>query len=113
MSIWTSFRLCRFFLVVYSISFSFLKALIRVGVDCRIVDLLGKTAENYLQTNCSAANLLRENGRGVWAAVESKDFDEIQRFVKGKSIRVAIIFLSCFLKILLKLMRNTMIKRRC
>jgi hypothetical protein len=62
------------------------KALFRVGVDQRIVNKQGKTADAYLEDNPQLIALYEGYGEGIWAAIETSNVQETERLVKGKSL---------------------------
>ncbi len=64
----------------------YIKALFRVGVDPRIVNKQGKTADAYLEDNPQLIALYEGYGEGIWAAIETSNVQETERLVKGKSL---------------------------
>ncbi len=64
----------------------YIKALFRVGVDQRIVNKQGKTADAYLEDNPQLIALYEGYGEGIWAAIETSNVQETERLVKGKSL---------------------------
>jgi hypothetical protein len=64
----------------------YIKALFRIGVDQRIVNKQGKTADAYLEDNPQLIALYEGYGEGIWAAIETSNVQETERLVKGKSL---------------------------
>ena len=78
----------------------------RIGVDQRIVNKQGKTADAYLDDNPQLIALYEGYGEGIWSAIETSNISETERLVKGRlffeSIRRSDFFLllvSGFIKI--------------
>ncbi|CAF1255872.1 unnamed protein product [Rotaria sordida] len=59
------------------------EALFRVGVDPRIVNYEGKTANTYIKNNPQLAALYKGYGEGIWAAIEVSNIQETERLIKG------------------------------
>jgi len=62
----------------------YIKALFRVGVDQRIVNKQGKTADAYLEDNPQLIALYEGYGDGIWSAIETSNIQETERLIKGK-----------------------------
>ncbi len=60
------------------------KALFRIGVDQRIVNKQGKTADAYLEDNPPLIALYNGYGEGIWKAIETSNIQEAERLIKGK-----------------------------
>jgi len=58
--------------------------LFRVGVDPRIVNHEGKTADAYLGDNPQLETLYKGYGDGIWTAIETSNIPETERLIKGK-----------------------------
>jgi hypothetical protein len=59
--------------------------LFRVGVDPRISNHVGKTADAYLGNNSQLTALYKGYGDGIWAVIETTNLLETDRLVKGRS----------------------------
>jgi hypothetical protein len=69
----------------------YIKALFRVGVDQRIVNKQGKTADAYLEDNPQLIALYEGYGDGIWSAIETSNIQETERLIKGKLLIQAVI----------------------
>ncbi|CAF2719841.1 unnamed protein product [Rotaria sp. Silwood2] len=65
------------------IGLDLVQALFRVGVDPRILNKQGKTADAYLEDNPQLIALYTGYGKGLWAAIEMNDIQETERLIKG------------------------------
>ena len=66
------------------------QALFRVGVDPRIVNKEGKTADCYLDDDPQLVALYDGYGEGVWAAMEASDVQETDRQIKGTPLSIVV-----------------------
>jgi hypothetical protein len=57
--------------------------LFRVGVDPRIVNIEGKTADAYIKDKPQLKTLYNGYGEGIWNAIETNNIQETERLVKG------------------------------
>ncbi len=71
--------------------YMYIKALFRVGVDQRIVNKQGKTADAYLEDNPQLIALYEGYGDGIWSAIETSNIQETERLIKGKLLIQAVI----------------------
>ena len=66
------------------IGLDLIQALFRIGIDQRIVNKQGKTANAYLEDNPQLLALYEGYGAGIWQAVETNQIQETERLIKGK-----------------------------
>ena len=62
----------------------YIKALFRVGVDLRIVNHEGKTADAYIGDNAQLEALCKCYGEGIWSAIETNNVQETERLIQGR-----------------------------
>ena len=60
-----------------------IQALFRIGVDQRLTNNDGKTADAYIGDNPLLQVLYKGYGDGIWSAIETNNLIETERLIKG------------------------------